>query len=474
MSLARTTAANTSWLLAAQVVTRASGFLVAVLLARTLGAGGFGVYAFVCAYVGFFAFLTDMGMDVYITREASCDLKGSEQIAGTGIVVKVFLSLLAFALSVGTALLIGMEGSKVVLIGIASSGMLLAPLTLYGVAFSATLRFHYAARFEIFGKLLLVLLLVSVLFTTRSLPVVFVALVLPGAVVAALNVWYGRKLFRPEPAFDWQASKRLVLSALPIALGFFCIQVLMRIDQVMLEWLRGDVELGLYSTGVKCCEALYVLPAILTTAVFPILSRAAREGRESDLLTICSRCFKVLALALSPLVLLMFLYPQEILSLLFGEAFSPGASALRILCWSAPLVAMGYIVMCAAVSSNRLHAMLNLSVWLAVSNTLLNLLLIPAGAPLGGGNGAALATLLSLTGLLGLAQLHVGLRPIVVEFLRNSVKPALSLVPPALLLFLHPLPLFAGIPVCLVFYGCTVLLTGGVGKDDLDFIRKGP
>jgi O-antigen/teichoic acid export membrane protein len=474
MNLAQRTAGNALWLLAAQIVTRASGFLVTVLLARTLGTEGFGVYAFVCAYVGFFAFLTDMGMDVTLIREASCDLKGSEGRVGKGIVVKACLSLLAFLLSVGLALALGVDGPKVLLIAIASCGLLLAPLTLYGVAFSATLRLHYTALLEIAGKILLVLLLVAVLLIRPTLPAVFVALVLPGAAVASLNVFYAGRFFRPRVSFDWHASRRLLAEALPIALGFFCIQVLMRIDQVMIEWLRGDHELGLYAGAVKCCEALHVLPAVLTASVFPVLSRAARESGEAEFLRICSLCFKYLALALFPLVLILFVYPGEILSLLFGREYVPGATALRILSASVPAVAMGYILLCAAVASNRLRAMVILCGLLATSNVLLNLLLIPGSGVSGGGNGAALATLLSLAGMLAAAHLHEALRPISATFLRNSVKPALALTPPLLLLALRHFPATSGAPLAAALYLLAILLLRGVDRQELERLRNRP
>jgi O-antigen/teichoic acid export membrane protein len=471
MNLVQKTAANTFWLLAAQIVTRAAGFLVTVLLARALGTEGFGVYAFVCAYVGFFAFLTDMGMDVYVTREASCDLKGSEALTGTAIVAKVFLSVTAFCLSMGAAWFLGVEKQKLVLIAIASSGLLLAPLTLYGVAFSATLQLHYTALFEIAGKILLVLLLVLVLSLTSSLAAVFVALVLPGLAVASLNVLYARRLFRPKLALDGQGSRRIVIQALPIALGIFCIQVLMRVDQVMLEWLRGDHELGLYSSGVKCCEALHILPAIVTASVFPLLARTAREGREKDFLTICSLSFKYLSLALFPCILLLFVYPEAILSFLFGKSFLPGASALSILCGSVPLVAMGYILMCATVSRNQLKAMLGLSVWLALSNVLLNLLFIPRAGPLGGGNGAALATVLSLAGLFCLALIQASMRRVVVEFLQRSVKPAAAIILPFAILHVHPFPPLAGALIASTLYVCAILLLKGLDKDELARLR---
>ncbi len=472
MNLVRRTAANTGWLLAGQIIVRASGLLVAVLLTRYLGAEGFGRYAFVCAYVGFFVFLTDMGMDLYITREASCDLAGSEDLTGKAIVTKIFLSLLAFSASVTVALLAGLGRENLTLIAIASTGLLLAPLTLYTAAFSATLQFHYTAIFEVFGRVLLIGFLLVVMFLKGSLSAIFVALVLPGAVVACLNVLYGGRLFRPRLALDWEGSRQLLARAFPIALGLFCIQVLMRIDQVMLEWLRGDQELGLYSVGVKCCEALHVIPAILAASVFPILSRTARAGQEEEFLKICSVCFKSLSLVLFPAALALFLYPGQILSFLFGRDFAAGAPVLRILCWSTPLISMGYILMCAAISANHLRAMLHLSLWLAVSNIALNLLLIPRTAWPGGGTGAALATVLSLAGLLVLALLHASLRPVAGEFLRRSLKPAASVLPPALVLSCVALPAPAGIPLAAALYAALILLLKGVDKEDLNLVRK--
>ncbi len=470
--LARRTVANTAWLLGGQILVRVSGLVVAVLLSRHLGTEGFGRYAFVCAYVGFFVFLTDMGMDLYITREASCDLAGSEEITGKAIVTKLFLSLLAFVASVIIAALVGLDRQTVLLVAIASTGLLLAPLTLYTAAFSATLQLHYTAIFEVLGRLLLIGLIVVVILLKGSLAVVFVALVLPGAVVALLNVLYGRRLFRPRLSLDPAGARRLLARALPIALGLFCVQVLMRVDQVMLEWLRGDQELGLYSAGVKCCEALHLLPAMLTAALFPILSRTARVGRDREFLEICSVGFKVLSLLLFPAALVLFLYPAEILSFLFGRPFAAGAPALRILAWSTPLVAMGYVLVYAAISANHLQTMFRLSLWLALSNIAFNLLLIPRTAWPGGGAGAALATVLSLGGLLSLAFLPGPLRPLVRRFLHRASRPAAAILPPTILLSLVPLPPLGGIPLATALYAALVLLAGGVDKRDLDLVRK--
>ena len=471
VNLLQTVATNTVSLLVAQAFNRFSGFLVAILLTRYLGTSGFGEYAFVCAYVGFFILITDMGVDIHIIREASCDLKASEDRAGNAIVLKAFLSLLAFAAANLVAVLIGIRGNRLLLIAISSSGMLLAPFTLYGAAFSATLKLHYSAIFDALGRAVLIGFVLAVVLLRGSLTEIFVALVLPGGFVALLIVVFARRLFRPRLALQGSVLWSILGKSFPIALGLFFTQILMRIDQVMLEALRGDHELGLYSVGVKCCEALNILPAIVTASLFPLLAKTAREG-EGGFSRIYSLGFRYLYLALFPLVMILFLYPGRILSLLFGDPFGPGGSALRILCWSAPLFAMAHVCASVLISLDRRRMMFLLALVPAVLNIVLNALLIPRQDVLGGGNGAALATLLSLAACPPMLLIDRSLRPLARSFLGNSVKPALSVLPGMVCVFVFRMPLVAGIFCSILLYAVAAIALKAVDRSDLDRARR--
>ena len=470
MNLLRATATNTASLFAAQVFNRLSGLLVVILLTRYLGTSGFGEYAFVCAYVGFFILITDMGVDIHIIREASCDLRGSEDRVGNAIVLKAFLSALAFVAAILVADLIGIGGNTLLLIAISASGMLLAPFTLYGAAFSATLKLHYSAIFDALGRALLLGFVLAVVLVRGSLAGIFAALVLPGGFVAFLTTVYARRLFRPRLAFQWPVLADILAKSFPIALGLFFTQILMRIDQVMLEALRGNHELGLYSVGVKCCEALNVIPAIVTVSLFPLLARMAREG-ESEFSRIYSLGFRYLCLVLFPLVMVLSLYPSEILSLLFGDPFGPGGSSLRILCWSAPLYAMAHVCASVLISLDRRRMMLLLALVPAVLNIALNALLIPRPDALGGGNGAALATLLSLAACPLILLFSRSLRPVARAFVASSVRPALSILPGMGFLALR-MPPVAGILCAVLLYSVVALALGAVDRSDLDRARR--
>ncbi len=471
MNIFRRIAANTVWLFAAHVAHRFSNLVVTLLLTRYLGAEGFGAYSFVCAYVGFFVLLTDMGIDMWITREASRDLRASEQIVGNAIVLKAILSGSAFGLSVGASMLIGIPSDKIVLIAIASLGLLLAPLTLYAAAFSATLQLHLPAGFEILGRVLLVSLVGAAIILRGSLTIIFIALVLPGACTALLNLVYARRLFRPYLVFQWRKAQEILSNAVPIALIMVFTQLLLRIDQLMLEWMRGDHELGLYAVAVKCCEALNVVPIVFIGSMFPIMSKTASYSTES-LTKVYHLSFRYLSLVLAPLIMLLFLYPEEVLRILFGEGYAGGAPPLRILAWSGLFVAMGYVVTTASISLGSQRALISITAVLAVLNIVLNLFLIPRGDAIGGARGAALATLVSYAASFLCIVAVPRLRPFGVAFLESLLKPVLALVPAVILVRAPSLGPAAGLPAVLAIYGASVVAFKGLDASDYRYLRS--
>lgn len=464
--LVRATAANTAALLAAQVFNRLTAFVVAMILTRYLGPERFGEYAFVCAYVGFFILVADMGIDIHVIREASRDLEGSAHALGSAIGLKAWLALAAFAASLLVGRAVGIRGERLGLVAIAASGLLIAPFTLYGAAFFATLRLHVSALLDALGRALLVAFVVVVVLCKGSLAAVFVALVLPGYVIAFLTVLWGGRLLRPKIGFfRGQAMRRILARSFPIALGLMLTQIVMRIDQVMLEAIRGSRELGFYSVGVKCCEALNILPAIVTASLFPLLSRAAATPGE-DLSRIYTAGLRTLVLALLPLVLVLSLYPAEILAMVFGPSYESGASALRILCWSAILFAVAHVAASVAIALGRRGTLVLMTLCMAAVNVGLNALLIPREDILGGGNGAAVATLLALCSCLPILWLRPALRPVARAFASQSWRPALAMAAAlACVAWIRP-PLVAGIALALALYLAAAVLLGAVDRSD--------
>jgi O-antigen/teichoic acid export membrane protein len=466
--LARRVATNTLWVSGARVLGKAASFVVILLLARYLGIEGFGKFAFVTAYLALFGFLTHVGIDVIVIREASRDLNGSESLVGNGIFLKTILVFLIYAAALLVAWVSGYEPEKLLYIAICGAGFFLAPLTLYTAAFFSTLELRLPSVLEIFARMLNLLFVVLVILAGQGLAVIFAVIVFSGALEAFAKTYYARRRFRPKWRIDPAQWKYLIKEAWPLALVVVPILLIQRIDQIMLENMRGDAVLGYYSAAVRLTEAFLILPVAAFSSLFPLLSRYYEQDSEVFKRTswLSFRYLSILGVAV-PCVLAPL--SGHAVTWLFGRPFAPAATPVIVLASTLVFLFGGFLLGSVYVVMGRQKALgLTISV-AALLNVVLNGFWIPAH----GATGAALATLVSY----GFAMIAAACYPPMLAhgrgFLGSLIKPALvgtlSLAISFKLFADHPLAVVSGF---LALYACLLAVTGAFRREDWRLMKR--
>jgi O-antigen/teichoic acid export membrane protein len=186
-------------------------------------------------------------------------------------------------------------------------------------------------------------------------------------------------------------ARRLLADSWPLLLEGLAIMVYMRIDQTMLGQMipgdKGEREVGLYASAVKLSEIWLFVPMAIRTTFFPTIVRSKhlspteyhlRIQRLLNLMVLLSYGVAIPTTVLAPFIIRFF----------YGAEFSDAAPMLAILMWSGVWSSMGILRSAVIQSENRQILTLQASILGAVSNVILNLVLIP---PLGG-LGSAIAT----------------------------------------------------------------------------------
>jgi len=79
----------------------------------------------------------------------------------------------------------------------------------------------------------------------------------------------------------WQVAlpfvKKLLLESWPLMLSSVAINIYMRMDQIMLRDLHGNVENGFYAAALRLTEIWYVIPTVIGSIVFPALLNARNK-----------------------------------------------------------------------------------------------------------------------------------------------------------------------------------------------------
>lgn len=456
---------NTLVVIGGTALQRLIQFATTVLLARGLGGELYGQYVFVVAYMFLFSFLVDLGFERVIAREVARTPERTGELIGAGLMIRSVLSVFAALAAVAVAAVLDLPSLTWWCIVVAAIGLPLTIESLLRAFFQARFEMHYPYLLTLPGSVLFVLLAALVIWTGSSLVWVFVAGLFTGTFSIGLMMWAALPKMQVVWRVDPPLLRRLWSESWELGAVIFIWLVALRIDQLLLYWLREPTELGHYSIAVKITEALNLIPEAVMVTVFPLLASTELSApRRFD--RIYRLALRYLVVLVLPLALLLTLQSETLIRLLFGAAYEAGAPALRVLGWWMFFAYTGavYANLMIVRSQHRLIALIS-AVALAI-NIGLNLFLIPRW----GATGAAVATLTSSASSFALFALAPPSRLLMRTCLEEAARPLAAIAATAALV-----GLLAGADLGTLLapplYAVLLLALGAIGRDDWTFAR---
>ena len=382
------------------------GFVLAVILARTLGPEQYGVYGFVLTLVTLIAIPAQVGLPHLVVRETAKAGASQDWALMRGIwrwaTRYVAVTSLVLLLVVGAGLYFAGQNLSEARYQALIIALPLIPLIALGNIRGAALR---GLRRVVLGQLpekvirtaVLILLALAFLtwgvgagyeFTANTALGLYVAAAAVAFLMGAWLLWRARPegvVHEPTRRTEGREWQRAVL---PLAL-ISGVQVLnSHVDVLFLGLLRSDEEVGLYRVVIQLGNLVIFGLTAINMVLHPHISRLHQQGNRETLQRMVTNSARViLLLALPPVVLFVF-FGEWVLILAFGQDYTSAHVALAILALGQLVNAgMGSVGALLNMTGHERDTMRGMLMALAL-NVALNLLLIP----LFGIEGAALAT----------------------------------------------------------------------------------
>lgn len=166
--------------------------------------------------------------------------------------------------------------------------------------------------------------------------------------------------------------------------------IYMRIDQIMIKHMMTNKDVGLYSSAVKLSEIWYFIPIIITSSLFPAIINAKQKNEELFTKRVQNLYDLVFWLAII-VAIPISIFSKQIIIIIFGKEYQMAYKVLAIYVWQGIFVSLGVANSKWLIIENlQIIVTLNTIVG-AVSNVVLNFILIPKL----GITGAAIATIIS-------------------------------------------------------------------------------
>lgn len=383
---------NTSWMMAEQFMRIIAGLFVGIWVARYLGPQQFGLFSFALAFTSIFGGIAKLGLDGIIVRELVNHPEKRDTYLGTAFWLKFLGALIVMGLMAAIVPFTGNDTTTNVYIFIISGGLVFQSFEVVEFYFHSKV----LAKTISICKLIQLTLssMIKIYFVITEAELIWFVLVTTFDVLSlAISYLIAYRLKNTTffyKHFDFGIAKQLLKDSWPLMFSSIVVMIYMRIDQMMIKEMLGEYDVGIYSAAVRLSEAFYFIPMLITASLFPAILNAKNQSQELYKQRL-QRLYTFMVWFAFAVALPMTFLSNFLIFLLFGESYQEAGQVLMIHVWSAVFVFLGVPFSKYLLVENLTRVDFQRTSLGAVSNVLLNVLLIPVYGIVG----AAMATLLA-------------------------------------------------------------------------------
>ena len=468
MNCVRRIAKNIFVLSSSEITVKVLQVFLLIFIARILREVEFGKYTFTIAFSTIAIIFADIGMQTLLIREMSRNRKIVNKYIVNASILKLFLSIIAFCIVVVSLNILNYSvGIRLIVYIFYLSFILKSFIELFSSVFLASEKMEWAAFIKISRAFILTSLVVLALLKGMDLIAVASIYLMTEVIllILALVILF-KKFIRLKFEFDFSFIKKLLKQSIPFALTAVFYNIYYYIDSVMLSKIKGNYEVGIYGAAYSIPVALILIPAIYTSAIFPVISRFYITSKES-LIYAYERSLKYIATIAFPVSMILFLSSYNIMHFLYGPGYHVSGFILKILAIVIVFRFISYLNGVVLASVNRQKERVIFQGITACINIILNLILIPSFSFVG----AAIATIISEFILLIFYMTLIFRYVTNMKSLLIILKPFIATIIISPILFID-ISAFITIPSAIILYSAFILIFKVFDKEDIRLLKK--
>lgn len=459
---------NSLLLVSIEIIAKGLGVVFFAMVARFLGAGELGSYAFSMAVANFVALPTKFGFETIIQREVGRNPMNTHRYFWGIITIKVLIAVISWGILLLVLMLFPRNEFTVMAIA-AGFALVHSFMEFTNTFFRANqrpeiemvVRLVFSTGNLGLGALVLysgwrLIGVLSAQLITVTLAVSVGALILMHISTKVKLTWNRRVLWG------------YIVSASPFAGILLALFLSNQIGIIILTPWAGKVDVGYFAAALRLFDPVTLIPAAIMGAFLPMMSGLHIQSLGKFVRTLRFTMKYMFILAL-PLVILTSILAHQIIVFLYRESFSPSAQALQILSVVFFFSFWNYTSESVLVARNQERTLLKLTWITAGVHVAANLILIPKFSYLGACL-AILTTQAIYSVMLFVLQVRRYLS--MVKLIQITARPALCAAITALVVFLmRNQNLFLSMATGLTVYVATLFALGAVKLDEFNFIH---
>lgn len=372
-----------------------TGYVIQVWLGRTFGPETYGLYGVVTSVLMWLEIFVITGLPYSVQKFVSSDEKNAYSILWTAGRVQAVLIGILFLVGFIAAPFLANLFPKVTEHTRLPFYFRIAFLHLIFYGFfhlfislqNGLRRFNIqAGLFALYAlsKVVLVILLVSLFKSLTAALLAGGGASLVGAVVGFLFV----KDRVPRP--DYKRDE-LIRFAAPTLIFTLAVNILLSIDLWVVTAYWGDKASGFYTASGMISRIPYFVVLGLSGAVLPTISNQLSAQAKKAVKGTIELSLRFLLIFSMPVAILISLYSQQIMTLLYTGDYAPAGNILSMLIWGIVFLSFLLLLTTILIADHRPRLASGIALSAVVLDVVFNLWLVPHYGPAGGAVATTLA-----------------------------------------------------------------------------------
>ena len=319
-----------------EVILKLAGFITFPIIARSIGVSVLGILGTAQALAGILFLVADLGLNKSLIKEVAQNRENGDVIFSNALVLKTVSMTGAFLVGLILVKFSCMDGvSTRLCILVLLLGFFVGIHELGKSLFSAYERMEFLPLIDGLSKMCTLGAVVLIFFVLKASIIelqvcsIFITVAIIALSLELFNKKVSRIKFNPQSGL----FRALLKMSVPFMMVGLFAQTFGYVDSLMLASMVGTQAVGLYQVAYKLVVLLQLIPATISTALFPTLSRLY-VANYSKFEYGVKRIFKYLLILSIPLTTSLYLMAPSIVDRIFGEEYMESAGLVSILAWT--------------------------------------------------------------------------------------------------------------------------------------------
>ncbi|MBU3073205.1 flippase [Clostridium estertheticum] len=385
---------NFTFMLFGNVFSRIIGVVLTVYLARKFGPTYFGIINFSSAFITYFLILASMGLQSLGILKIAKDKDNIKRNVDTILSVRTILSIIAFSILLIVTICIDKDINTKKMIIITGISILINSFCLDWV-FNALQEMKYISySIMISGFLSFILVFIPLYLNIYTeMYIVPIASAISSIIsnIYLIYIYKKKEKYKINFVVDFKQYKELIINAWPFFFSGVFATINCNIDTLMLGFMKGNFEVGLYNSVYKLVNVLTLFVSFIFVPLYPVFIEYYNDKKFDEMSRLIKKVRKLMYIIAIPTLVVAFTVNQETIRTLYGNNYIGASTAFTILISYVAIFFIrelyGYELTAWGLQKKYMNIVLISSMF----NIISNLIVIPRY----GVNGAAINTLIS-------------------------------------------------------------------------------